>query len=220
MAPKGNPDTAFAEIAENLHGFTSSGLVVEITKAFQEMGPGSLALVAAIYKDDVEVGRFSRTLLDLDGRWRAFHMRFDIDPPARGGSFRKDFFHHAEATYRAHGIDDIRVSAEEIGSYLWAKEGFRFMGDEESQRTAEIELWETRGSSLAEQAVKRGDLPELVYEQIEETFAAIRAGTQKPLKPAELADLGSGHTWTSAGHPVWLGKAMLIGWSWNGIKDL
>jgi hypothetical protein len=220
MPVKRDPDAAFAAIADQLHGFAAGGLVAEITKTSDEMGRGSLNLIGAVLKDGIEVGRFSRTLLDTDGHWRAFHMRFDLDPEARGGPFRDAFFKHAESVYQERGIDDIRVTAEDIGSYLWAKEGFHFLGNEDDRRTAVVDLWKTRGRPIANHAVQRGDLPATVRAEIEQKFTEIEAGTEKPLEPVELAELAADHTWHSGGHKIWLGKEMLIGWSWNGIKDI
>lgn len=71
-------------------------------------------------------------------------MVFELEPQVRGRAFGEAFFRHAESVYRSHGIDDIRVSAEQIGSSLWAKEGFAFMGDADEQRQAEVELWASR----------------------------------------------------------------------------
>lgn len=215
-----DPDAAFAAIAEELDGFSSDGLTVAIA-ARQEMGLGSLKLAGAIYDESGHrVGTFSRDLLVIGSRRRAFHMVFELEPQVRGRAFREAFFRHAEAVYRSYGIDDIRVSAEQIGSYLWAKEDFVFMGDKHGQRQAEVELWMSRGRSCAEAAVARGDLPEAVMMEIDALFAEIAAGGREPLEPRDLARLAYQHTWTSDGHTVWLGKEMLIDWAWNGIKTL
>lgn len=217
----GDPDAAFAAIAKELDGFSSDGLTVKID-ARQEMGPGSLKLDGRIYDEDGRsVGFFTRDLLVVDnGRRRAFHMVFELDPRVRGRAFREAFFRHAESVYRSHAVGDIRVSAERIGSYLWAKEGFAFMGDTDGQRRAELDLWASRGRPFAEAAVGRGDLPEAELQKSEAVFAEIADRSREPLEPGDVARLADQYTWTSQGHTVWLGKEMLIDWEWNGIKLL
>lgn len=220
MAGSGDPDAAFAAIVKELHGFSAGGLTAEI-KTNQDMGQGSLKLIGTVYDSDgYEVGRFSRDLLVIGERWRAFHMAFELEPNARGGPFRDAFFRRAEDAYRKYGIDDIRVSAEKIGGYLWAKEGFRFCGDEQAQRDAEVDLWRSRGRALAKAAVQSAHLPGSVLAELEATFKGIADGTRAALEPHELAELGKQHTWLSDGHTVWIGKQLLIDWNWNGIKDL
>jgi hypothetical protein len=220
LAGTGDPDAAFTAIATELDRFSVAGLTAEI-RASQEIGAGSLKVIGTIYDSaGHDVGRFSRDLLVIGDRWRAFHMAFELDPHVRGGAFRSAFFQHAEAVYRKYGIDDVRVSAEKIGSYLWAKEGFRFCGDIEGQRQAQVELWKSRGRTLAQLALERGDLTASFVAGLDATFTAIEMAESDPLEPREIANFGKNHTWVANGHTVWLGKEILIDWNWNGIKEL
>ena len=88
------------------------------------------------------------------------------------------------------------------------------------QPDAEVARWESHGRAVGKKAVAARHLPESAFQEVDALFADIAADYRAPLGPQELAMLANQHTWTSNGHVLWLGKEFLLGWKWNGFRDL
>lgn len=162
------------------------------------------------------IGVFERRVrLDAAGEPFVYHAYLRLEPGAQGGGFASAFNAHAEAVYRAKGVKAVRVSANiDVGGYTWAATGFN---------------WDVGTGSPEDVAIRRSQQCIRMYragqhrltaEQRSAVEARLWNGPQDgPLRPGyhlinawDLAHFGGGD------HAI--GKALLLGTSWAGIKPL
>lgn len=207
------------QVIDRLHGFQRGGLTVELTSVSRWGYAGRV-----LNEDGRRVGGFDREFQQgADGRIASvYHSTFSIDHNYRsrglGGPLVQEMFD----AYKAAGLSHVKVSAGlDVGGYMWAKMGFSFANEDDKrsvpQEWARTALPHIR--AVAESNGVSGDL-------IDEFKRALEDGLLD--QPWKIARFGSKTPWTirrsisggSVEERMWLGKALLLGRSWNGRKDL
>lgn len=179
-----------------------------------------------------KVGKMSRILL-YDNLGQAEEVRLDslyIDPNKKtpkglGTALQRGGLE----LYKNMGIKMASVTAVEVGSYVWAKEGFlfdirksdyhQFLADLPDLKMAAdpgflsacsaLDLWKQSQSFL------EFELPRKTYNQFAKQFldhkTVQKAGWNKKIQtPAEILNLGKDTIIELEGEKVWLGKFLLV----------
>lgn len=179
------------------------------------------AHIEILDKDGRKVGSALRSVTtSADGTPRVQHVSFTLDEPVRSGGFSSRWLQQAENQYRDAGIKEIGLNAANVGAYAWAKAGFEF--DNPFSATPIAERFRTALNAAEIQQ----DLPPEVLTQgrelVQRTDRAFAKAMEQrsfdmddfPL-PLEFAMLG----WTP-GATDWIGKKLMIGSGWQGVKRL
>lgn len=161
-------------------------------------------------------GTVSRTIRrESDGSYSAYNALLELPVSTQKSGFANAFNRHMENWYIANGFKNVRVSAGlDAGGFVWALNGFDWNDSERgfgSQARAKINRLEHQARTPADRAQVAA---------IKARFdAAVRANDASRIPtPMEIALVG----WRP-GLPKdrsWLGKDVLLGTSWSGIKDL
>lgn len=199
--------------------------------------PDQTIAYGKIYHPDAgEVGRVTRMLnRDDDGTLWAYHAFLRLREDMRGQGFSKAFNRHLVDWYRESGVDRIELNANiDIGGYTWAASGYHF-ADEESAGHI-LNLLRTRAdeyerlANQLRQLVNTGARPDLARQVIslDDQVAAARdildaaeSTTFGALDFPTAYEVSQCGRWAGAGtEDVWLGKAAMLGSSWDGVKPL
>jgi hypothetical protein len=139
------------------------------------------------------------------------HMEMHLNPSVQGNGFARAWNERMEATYRASGVEEIRLTAnEDVGGYAWAKHGYGW-ADDAGETVRDM-------AQRLENATRNGDpmwTPETIAEM--RRLAKLLKGRDpsKVPTPLELSMVG----WTP-GAKIWVGKAFMLANAWEGVKKL
>lgn len=155
-------------------------------------------------------GGFIRHALREQDTLVVLHDTLRLGPAFRRHGFAGEFNAHAEAVYRAKGVDRIEVLATEQGGLVWAKEGYELLvppgpaADQAIHRGTMIR-------EIAQRAHQSGALDDAAYGALLPRL--LPAGT--PAAPRHL---------TSMQHVLGLGEdvaaRVLMNSVWNGVRYL
>jgi hypothetical protein len=178
----------------------------------------------------VQVGTFKRS---LRGDGSAEHNSLMLEENVRAQGIAQQLNGRAEAFYQAAGLDRIKLFADStVGGYAWATQGYEWDTEALGLRDVQARLFSglssaDNRSSLQE---KMTDYPALspaererageYMRQLERAIKDHKVYPETP-SPMDLASLGRDTSYTDpAGRPMWFGKFILVGSSWNGVKRL
>ena len=173
-------------------------------------GPNSIQWTGSIVDPETgqQVGRVARDIsIDRDGRLNIYHRYLWIDATAnRGTGFATEFKRISDELYRSVGVDYIKISTVQDGSYAWGKANYTW----QSQANAEAVLRSLRNTRLR--------LPSTDTENIQildDMIASFRNDFLSPEypDPIDIANM------TKADGTPW-GREIMTGTGWNGIRYL
>lgn len=140
------------------------------------------------------------------GTTAVYHRLFELFPGTQGKGIAKDLLANSVALYEQAGVSKIDLYASlEVGGYAWAKYGFSPKPGSQTR-----ELFRTVAGRL--QALK--NIPPRTRALVEKLLAS-----EDPKAIWALSDL-EGVKVQQGGKSVSLGKALLLGTSWQGSLDL
>ena len=86
---------------------------------------------------EASVGHMSRRFeKDKDGNILVYHKSFEIDKEAQGKGIASDMNENVEKEYEKLGVDFIKLNANaNVGGYAWARQGYDFESDYDRERT-------------------------------------------------------------------------------------
>lgn len=207
-------------IVDRLHGFSREGFTCRITNASMDDFSGIVLNV-----DGRQVGSFSRDVnFNSDGTPdHVYHSIFQIRGTDRASGFGTKLVEEMFDSYREQGFGKVKVSAGlSSGGYQWAKMGFELAtaerGGEEGRGRA-IRDFLSGYSGKMSRAVSEGLVPQALIDELQRQ---VDEGMITSM--SQLAAWGRRTTWraTSEGkeHTIWLGKYILLGSGWSGVKKL
>ncbi|MEV6798531.1 hypothetical protein AB0M91_09305 [Micromonospora rifamycinica] len=168
------------------------------------------------------VGSLTRGISEDDTEAYALHAMLSIDDPElQGAGFARAFNSHLEDWYRQAGIRRIELEANiDVGGYAWARSGYDF-----KTPAAALKIMGRLEEFLGRAERGALDIPEdRIDAQIEAAEALLERirtaafGSVDYPSAYEVSQLGR---WPGAGRDdVWIGKATLLGSSWEGVKPL
>lgn len=181
-------------------------------------GEGVRAYVDIYNESGQRVGEALRGIVEVDGVPRVHHTSFELNESARNGGFSSRWLREMEGRYRKAGIEEIALSAVNVGGYAWAKAGFDFDNPFAAAAIAKRfkdALNTQAGRNLSPEATAK------VQELADRVDAAVHEAVRKGSfdvdmpSPAEFAMVG----W-APGETEWFGKQQMVGSSWQGVKRL
>ena len=201
------------------------------TKIEVNDGAGKLYVAGKIYdRKGRQVGEFSRTFgFDEDGKVHVHHGTLVLDRKVQGAGFSNAFNGQAMDFYRSSGVDYVYLRANaDVGGYAWASQGYDFMGPVSSGfilqglRETVASLREGRnrdryGKPLSKKLTGASNLED----QLEAAEALLMR-----VESTEFGQPGypSAYEISQLGRPpgagrddVWLGKALMLGSTWEGM---
>lgn len=132
------------------------------------------------------------------------HSGLTLNEGMQGQGFATRFNDHAEAAYRAAGVDRIELNANiDVGGYAWARAGYDFAESSSRKHGGGRASIASRARKMA------GNYDREVGAQIE------RVASNPRSSPIEFAMIG--HT---PGATMWPGKEIMLGSSWDAEKKL
>ena len=188
-----------------------------------------------IYTDTgEEVGQFMRTIRATEPP-EAHHDWLNIDGEFQGQGFAQAFNAHLYDQYRTWGIEEVHLAANiDVGGYAWARAGYDW-----ASRNSRSNPYARLREFVDPPALSEidDDLPEpwspislIPVERLEEQREAARRmierfgstvwGAEDYPTPFELAQLGRWDGATGEEGDWWIGKAVMMGSSWSGVKRL
>jgi hypothetical protein len=187
-----------------------------------------------VAEDGHRVGHFTRMLATGADGLRARHEEIRLAEEARGRGFARALHLHSEAVYIRMEVGYVTMHAESVGSLLWPRLGFDFdlrrvEGDTEDERRAHavLRLLSPRARKVEGQPRPREVLTawgESTDPARRAAAAALRERLPTParieagetsgllLDPRSLGDFDAEGTG--------LGRALMLGASWDGYKRL
>jgi hypothetical protein len=202
-------------------------------------GPYEIWSVAGVLEHGSKrAGSFGRHFKRYrDGRLLAFHDSLLLgDENTRGRGFGSRYCQRVERGYSRKGVCAILLSAaDELGGYVWARQGFQFTsidndgrgGPGHNRQTAAVgaQRWWFDGSAqiTAKELVRDGRLAQPVFDHLEQWITRALCSDQiAPLTPQQIVELGRDDPWLDeeSGRETWIGKQLLLASDWNGTKIL
>jgi hypothetical protein len=122
-------------------------------------------------------------------------------------------------SYKAQGFKRVKVSAGlDVGGYQWAKMGFEHTGG-----PAAVKSHARAYMSNVRRAVSEGRIPQALADEFERQ---VDEGMITSM--SQIAAWGRRTTWEitvgtgdqAVTHKMWLGKVLLLGSGWSGVKKL
>lgn len=231
-------DEATVAAANKIWGGTFGGLTAKVTKSTPihlGSGPkGNRALVVEGVVTDAsgrEVGKFLRSLSAGRGKSKAVarHSALGLEPGVRGQGFAEGFNANAIDWYRANDVGSIELHANvDVGGYAWARAGYDW-DDESSSRDVLTAVLAASGEpSAPSSVVMRENVAKIPADRLveqqklaDEMFGrgeTAEFGEVGYPTPYEISQLGR---WPGAGKDdMWIGKAIMLGSSWHGVRYL
>lgn len=227
-AKASNRDTVKA--AQKIYGGKFGGLSVDVTEATTTYDNSMVIAGNITNAEGHRVGTFTRTIArPREGEPYAAHGSLYLSPKVQGQSFAEEFNRNAVQWYRDNGVKTIRLhAADDVGGYAWARAGYDFAdansgkaimmrvlaaaepGSVPDTQRVENNMKRIPADRLAEQQRLAGDL----FDRSETAeFGSVGYPT-----PYEVSQLGR---WPGAGKDdMWIGKAIMLGSSWKGVRYL
>jgi GNAT superfamily N-acetyltransferase len=208
-----DPETVRQDFADTWQkSLEGTGLTVGKTYwAPDDSGGGRYMTVGGFFVDGDgrKAGSINR-IVDLENS-TVDHDFLKINPEWQGGGVGSQLLADSEDLYRSQGIKEITVHANiDVGGYTWARLGFEFQSP-----SGAVDVLDR----VYDQARKKGATLDQLTKINDWRKSAINAdvgekGAKVPL-PADIAHLG----W-SPGAKTWLGKELMLGEDWHGVKHL
>lgn len=164
-----------------------------------------------------EVGFFERTIA-MDGNKLVIgHDKLAIDDHSLHQlGLGTEFIGHSIAQYKRNGVDHVEVYAgDEVGGYMWAREGFRLKS---GSRVELIASFAVNAQAKVGRALKRGLVTQEQHNAIvAESNALIRASDHgEDAQPIHAASLGRYARWKATdqwgnSYETWAGKEAMLG---------
>lgn len=180
------------------------------------------------------VGHFTRMLATGSDGLRARHEEIRLAEQARGRGFTRALHGHAEAVYIRMEVAYVTMHAESVGSLLWPRLGFDFdlrrvEGESEEERRAHavLRMLSPRARKVEGQPRPAEVLAAWASSDDPARRAAVAALRDRLPTPSRLAagelaglllDPRSLGDYDAAG--TGLGRALMLGASWDGCKRL
>lgn len=192
--------------------FTStSGLTTDVTGTQVVRGLRGNAHIEATYEirdaNGKVVGKAVRELHPpgADGSpARADHISLTLDRSRQGNGFAREWNAHMEDVYRANGIREIRLTAnEDVGGYAWAKHGYTWADEHQAAGLAD----------RLDAAIRKGGSHWVALRALAERMRS--DDPNEVPTPLEIAMAG----WTP-GAKTWPGKEFMLANQWEGRKVL
>jgi hypothetical protein len=196
-----------------------------------DLDEDEIAVSGHIMSGGLIVGEVSRTYQrDRDGLWVYVDTQKLYDTEGQGKGFGTAFNADEEARYRRWGVDRIElVAGETVGGYAWARGGFDFLRESEADviwrpLRAEVER-------LGRWLDANQDNPAVVDEEYQQAEFEHHHG-RLFLDRIQRHDFGdadyptAGQAATLGYQPgmgkddQWLGKRVMLGTEWRGVKPL
>ncbi|MEU9333135.1 hypothetical protein AB0D49_08215 [Streptomyces sp. NPDC048290] len=232
LLPVAGGSTDVARLEDGLRALFAgdfAGFTVEVTRV--RPAANRVMVTANVMRDGELAGEIWRTFRrDEQGRLYAKHDLLELGAPFRRRGFSNAVNAHLEDWYRRSGAHRIELNAGmDNGGYVWAAKGYLFASAEEAENIAErLERQLDALESWLEEHKDDDGTPDDEYESAEDAYsdgeALLRRMHDEPFgspgfpAPGEIADLGRLPHHTAA--DSWLGKRVLMGSSWNGVKYL
>ena len=173
-----------------------------------------------------EIGHFIRNIRRQDdGTLVAHHALLDLDKSVQGSGFAARFNAQMFDYYRRSGIDRVTVFAnDDIGGYTWAAQGFDFR-DTRAAASFRTDMRsrlrnEFTGPNLMNRALDLNTTPDVLDDDItafEDLLA--RAENGEHVTAYQFSQVGR-QPGQGGRDAKWLGKALMLGSSWNGVLPL
>jgi GNAT superfamily N-acetyltransferase len=209
-------DTLVADLNGFRHGGIQPMLVANPETEWTIFATGKI-----LDQSGTEVGDVSRQFTSRDDHWVASHRGLWLEPQVQGRGFGLGFQRFSETVYRRAGIKQVSMSARDIGAYAWHTEGFRLAGPPDRRRQHCVDIWNKHGGRERAQAeVTRGRVAQASVDAIEQLFGDVERAIREPLEPDQIAALDKGTTWHDQGRLWSLGRVILTGAQWEGVKEL
>jgi hypothetical protein len=198
-------------IVDRLHGFSHGGYTTKITRASTSDFSG-----VVLDADGRQVGNFSRS---IESDTQIYHSIFQISQPARASGYGTRLVNEMFDSYKAQGFKRVKVSAGiDVGGYQWAKMGFEHTGG-----PAAVKSHARAYMSNVRRAVSEGRIPQALADEFERQ---VDEGMITSM--SQIAAWGRRTTWEitvgtgdqAVTHKMWLGKVLLLGSGWSGVKKL
>lgn len=198
---------AFTEVMDG----TYAGLRVRVQRV-DVVHPGRAFVTAkasVLDEDGRKVGDITRTVgRDRDGRLFALHELLELSPQVRGQGFATQFNGHLDDWYRESGVERIELLANiDVGGYAWARQGYDF---------------------------KNGTVPDSVVERLRDALDMRRWSDDADVREAkdalrrieagehvsayEISQIGRTHM--IEGDDTWIGRDVMLGSDWDGVRWL
>lgn len=174
-----------------------TGLTARVLK-ITDHGPGEPVEVEIAIHDRSgnKVGEAGR-VVERDGHG-VYHDALMLDGPVQGQGFATRYNQNAERTYRAAGIDEIRLLANvDVGGYAWARAGYDFRNSR-----------------------NRGKVSHRARQTLSEFTPAEQATIQAVLDDPAFTPLAMAMAGWRPGATMWPGKRVMLDSSWAGVKKL
>lgn len=215
--------------AQAVYGGTFGGLTAVVTESTPVHTGAKFILVSGNVNDAAgnRVGTFTRAISEKNGKFIARNSSLNLSPKVRGQGFAEGFNANAVDWYRDNGIAEVHLIATEVGGYAWARAGYDFASPQSATAVLMRVLEATEPGSTA-----HGDVNSKAARIPKERLAAQR------LLAGELFDRSEGATFGNAGYPtpyeisqlgrwpsagkddMWIGKAIMLDSSWEGVRYL
>lgn len=212
--------TKLAEKIMNGH-YAGYDVAVESVSFPSARYEGTIEIEASVLNDDGEkVGLITRQFArDSEGKLVATHYDMRLAKNVQGGGFAQAYNDRMVAWYRRNGFDRIEIATSSVGGYAWARAGYYWrrsdgpLGAETVRERLRAYVdgparkqphWHD-AIAEAEQLLKRWDTAEF--------------GSPEYPSPLDVAMIGrkAGQAGRDA---TWLGKEVMIGSNWQGVKKL
>lgn len=201
------------------------GQNVEVAAEFGQDADGSFSL-AVRFMDLItgnNLGRADRKIRKIrldDGSfvYDAHHSIFQLEKSAQGRGISTAFLRESENLYRQMGLDRVSLNANiDVGGYAWARSGFDWasLGDLNyvlrrfEKRILDDDIDVKRGGPSLVSAAMRAEVADFRKRATEQSFTKGKSPT-----PFELSQWGYNNSDT------WLGKKVMLGSDWDGVKYL
>lgn len=164
-----------------------------------------------------EVGNFVRSV--RDGGKEVHHDYLRLTKEYEGKGFAMEFNRNAENHYLANGVERVTLLANiDVGGYAWARQGYEPVSKEEFD-SLKRDLLGNGGGGKGD-----GDFDLRVKNTTEKMDAEIRRRIDGARSIVQIASMkinkGWAVKWEGKDKGYHIGKAILLGSSWQGIKRL
>lgn len=200
---------------------TFGGLTTHIIDVDVEEGVASV-VGRITAPDGTRVGKFIRQFSrDDDGKLVAKHDYLTLDEQVQGQNMSQEFNRRLIDWYRQSGVDRIELTANiDVGGYSWARSGYNW----KRARTAEKVFYRLEKQL---QKLEAGDVPPGMVDVPAQVAAAKELLERARTVPFGQLGYPTAYDVSELGRPQgatrndkWLGKLVLLGSSWNGVRYL
>ena len=232
-------DPATVAAADKIWGGTFAGLTAKVTHATPiHLGSGARANKSLVLQGDItdadgnKVGEFHRTVTAGRGgaKGLAKHQKLEIQAGVRGQGFAEGFNANAIGWYRENGIGSVELHANiDVGGYAWARAGYDWDSDGGGGEHPPLRRLQSvvdntwpADDNLAGNIVRippdRMDEQDEIVQEFADRIKNAKFGTVGYPTPYEVSQLGR---WPGAGKDdMWIGKAIMLGSDWYGVRYL